>query len=81
MLRIRLRRMGANQKPFYRVVVSDSRGTPTGKFVEAIGTYEPGKNPARFTMDVEKAEAWIRKGAHPSETVMSLLEKARASRA
>ena len=78
-LKIRLRRMGSNQKPFYRVVVSDSRKTPRGRFVDAIGTYDPTRSPAKVQLDVEKASEWIRKGAHPSETVRSLLEKARAA--
>lgn len=79
MLKIRLRRMGSNQKPFYRVVVSDSRRTPRGPFVEEIGTYDPTRNPAKVQLDVEKASEWIRKGAHPSETVRSLIVKARAA--
>ena len=78
MLKIRLKRMGSNQKPFYRVVVSDSQRTPRGPFVEEIGTYDPTRNPAKVHLDVEKAVEWIRKGAHPSETVRSLIEKARA---
>ena len=77
MLKIRLRRMGSNQKPFYRIVVSDSRRTPTATFIDILGTYEPGRNPARITLDTAKADEWIRKGAHPSETVASLIEKAR----
>jgi small subunit ribosomal protein S16 len=71
--------MGSNQKPFYRVVVSDSRRTPTGNFIETIGTYEPGKDPVHFSVDVARADEWIKKGARPSETVKSLIEKARAA--
>ena len=78
MLKIRLRRMGSKQDPFYRVVVSDSRSTPSGRFVDVLGTYDPGSTPAAVTLDVPKAEEWIRKGAHPSDTVRSLLAKAKA---
>ena len=79
MLKIRLRRMGAKQNPFYRVVVSDSRSTPSGRFVDVLGTYDPGTDPATVKIDVAKAEDWIRKGAHPSGTVKSLLVGARAA--
>jgi small subunit ribosomal protein S16 len=76
-LKIRLKRMGSRQDPFYRVVVSDSRSTPQSGVVESLGTYHPGTNPATVQLDVAKAEAWIKKGAHPSETVRSLLSKAK----
>lgn len=76
MLKIRLRRMGSRQDPFYRVVVSDGRSTPQSRFVETLGTYNPGTNPETIQLDVTKAEAWIKKGAHPSETVRSLISKA-----
>jgi small subunit ribosomal protein S16 len=68
--------MGSRQDPFYRVVVSDSRSTPQSRFVETLGTYNPGTHPETIQLDVTKAEAWIKKGAHPSETVRSLLVKA-----
>lgn len=76
MLKIRLRRMGSRQDPFYRVVVSEHRRTPRSSFEETLGTYNPGTNPETVQLDVAKAEAWIKKGAHPSETVRSLLAKA-----
>ena len=79
MLKIRLRRMGARQAPFYRVVVSESTSTPSGRFVATLGTYDPGTNPATIRLDVGKTDEWIRKGAHPSETVRSLLDKARVA--
>ena len=79
MLKIRLRRMGAKRDPFYRVVVSDSRSTPQGRFVDVLGTYDPRTDPAITRIDVVKAEEWIRKGADPSETVRSLLSKARSA--
>ena len=81
MLKIRLRRMGARQHPFYRVVVSESRRTPQSRFVETLGTYNPGTKPATIQLDVAKAESWIQKGAHPSETVRSLISKAKAAHA
>jgi len=76
-LKIRLRRMGSRQAPFYRVVVSDSRSTPRGRFVDAVGYYDPGTEPVTVRLDVPRTEEWIRKGAHPSDTVRSLLERAR----
>ena len=81
MLKIRLRRMGSKQDAFYRVVVSDSRLRPTGRFVDVVGTYDPGTDPATVKLDVERAESWIRKGAHPSATVKRLLIKARSAQA
>jgi small subunit ribosomal protein S16 len=78
-LKIRLKRMGSRQAPFYRVVVSDGRRTPQSGVVESLGTYNPGTNPATVHLDVVKAEAWIKKGAHPSETVRSLLSKAKSA--
>ena len=63
MLKIRLRRMGAKHAAFYRIVVSDSRSTPRGRFVETVGTYDPATDPAAVKLDVERTEDWIRKGA------------------
>lgn len=79
MLKIRLRRMGSKKDVCYRIVVSDSRSTPSGRFVEVVGTYDPRTDPATVVLDVPKAEAWIVKGAHPSPTVKSLLVNARRS--
>ena len=59
MLKIRLRRMGSRQDPFYRVVVSQSESTPQGRFVEALGTYDPGYEPARIQIDVAKVFFFI----------------------
>lgn len=81
MLKIRLRRMGSKQDAFYRVVVSDSRKTPTGRFVDIVGTYDPGTDPADVKLDVGRVEEWIRKGAQPSDTVKRLLTKAKAAQA
>ena len=80
MLKIRLKRMGSRQDPFYRVVVSDGRRTPQSGVVETLGTYNPATDPATVQLDVAKADAWIKKGAHPSETVRSLLTQAKSVR-
>ena len=79
MLKIRLRRMGSKRAPYYRVVVSDARSTPSGPFVDVLGTYNPGTDPATVRVDVARAEDWVRRGAHPSDTVKSLLVKAKAA--
>jgi len=78
-LTIRLRRMGSKQDPFYRVIVSDSRATPRSRFVDTLGSYDPGTEPAKVDIDLARAEAWIRKGARPSETVRSLLGRAKGA--
>ena len=74
MLAIRLKRMGAKKKPFYRVVVSDSRKTPKGRFIESLGHYNPCVEPPEVKIDVEKARDWVSKGAQVSPTVKSLLD-------
>ena len=78
MVKIRLRRMGAKKAPFYRVVVADSRFPRDGRFIEEIGTYNPCVAPAEMNVDVERAQAWIKTGAQPTETVRDLLKKAGA---
>lgn len=77
MLKIRLRRMGSKHDACYRVVVSDGRSTPGGRFVDVLGTYDPGTEPSTVKLDVAKADAWIAKGAHPSDTVRALITRAR----
>lgn len=74
-VKIRLKRMGANKKPFYRVVVADSRSPRDGKFIEEIGYYNPLKEPAEIKINGESAKKWISNGAQPTETVKSLLKK------
>ncbi len=74
-VKIRLKRMGAHKKPFYRVVVADSRSPRDGKFIEEIGYYNPLTNPADVKIDGEKAKKWISNGAQPTETVKSLFKK------
>jgi len=76
MLAIRLRRAGASKKPYYRVVVADSRAWRDGRFVEVLGHYDPRRQPAVVKIDVDRAKYWIGKGAQPSETVQSLLKRA-----
>ncbi|MEE0510591.1 MAG: 30S ribosomal protein S16 [Peptococcaceae bacterium] len=74
--KIRLRRMGAKKKPFYRIVVADSRSPRDGRTIEEIGYYNPNVNPAEIKVDVEAAQKWLATGAQPSDTVRSLLKKA-----
>ena len=78
MVKIRLRRMGAKKAPFYRIVVADSRYPRDGRFIEEIGTYDALKTPAVINVDAERAQAWIKTGAQPTETVKALLKKAGA---
>ena len=73
-VKIRLRRIGAKKAPFYRVVVADSRYPRDGRFIEEIGTYDPTKEPSVVKIDTEKANAWIAKGAQPTDTVKRLLK-------
>ena len=75
MLRIRLTRMGAKKKPFYRVVVTERRQARDGRFVEIVGHYNPGTNPPVVEMDLERVRYWMAKGAQPSETVSSLVKR------
>lgn len=75
MVKIRLKRMGAHKKPFYRVVVADSRTPRDGKFIEEIGYYNPLVEPPTIKIDDEKAKRWLENGAQPTETVKSLFKK------
>lgn len=79
MLKIRLRRMGARNNPFYRVVVSDSRSVPTAAAVEEIGHYDPTKQPAQVTIDTARADYWLGRGAQVSPTVKKLIERVKKS--
>ncbi|MBP3313132.1 MAG: 30S ribosomal protein S16 [Oscillospiraceae bacterium] len=76
MVKIRLRRMGAKKNPYYRIVVADSRSPRDGRCIEEIGTYNPLTDPATITVDLEKAQTWIKNGAQPTDTVRGLLKKA-----
>ena len=73
-VKIRLRRMGARNNPFYRVVVADSRSPRDGRFIEEIGYYDPKSDPAVINIDKDKASEWIKKGAQPTDTVKRLLK-------
>ena len=72
---IRLRREGAKNRPYYKVVVADGRSPRDGKFIEVIGAYDPKKPGHNSSLNVERAEFWISKGAQPSDTVRSLIKK------
>ena len=76
MVKIRLRRMGAKKAPYYRIVVADARSPRDGRCIEEIGTYNPLTEPATITVDVEKAQTWIKNGAQPTDTVRGLLKNA-----
>ena len=73
MVKLRLKRMGSKRKPFYRIVVADSRAPRDGRFIEIIGTYNPTTNPASVTLNEELAVKWINNGAQPTETVRNIL--------
>ncbi len=75
MVKIRLKRMGAHKKPFYRVVVADSRAPRDGKFIEELGYYNPLTDPADIKIDGEKAKKWLSTGAQPTDTVRALFKK------
>lgn len=72
MVKIRLRRMGSNRRPAYRVVVSDGRQTPTAAVLEEVGFYNPRSNPIELTLNRERIDFWLARGAQMSETVRSL---------
>ena len=76
MVKIRLKRMGAHKKPFYRVVVADSRTQRDGRFIEEIGYYNPLKDPAEIKIDEEAAKKWLGTGAQPTETVGKIFKLA-----
>lgn len=76
MVKIRLRRMGAKKKPFYRIVVADSRSPRDGRFIEEIGYYDPLKDPAVIKINEERAQDWLKKGVQLSDTVRALFNKA-----
>jgi len=75
MVKIRLTRMGAKKKPFYRIVVADSRSPRDGRFIEIVGNYDPLQKPAVVNVDEEKVINWVLKGAQPTDTVRSLLSQ------
>lgn len=74
-VKIRLKRMGTHKKPYYRLVVADSRCPRDGRFIEMVGTYDPLKKPAEIKVDQTKALGWLKKGAIPTDTARTLLSK------
>jgi small subunit ribosomal protein S16 len=76
MVKIRLKRMGAKKKPFYRIVVADARSPRDGRFIEEIGYYDPLKKPVVISIDKEKALEWLKKGVQLSSTAKALFNKA-----
>ncbi|HAE62842.1 MAG TPA: 30S ribosomal protein S16 [Eubacteriaceae bacterium] len=74
-VKIRLKRIGAKKKPFYRIVVADSRSPRDGKFIEEIGYFNPLTEPVEFKVEGEKAKKWLENGAQPSDTVKALFKK------
>jgi small subunit ribosomal protein S16 len=76
-VKIRLRRMGRKKQPHFRVVIADGRSPRDGRFVETIGYYKPLSDPARLVLDLARVDHWLGEGASPSDTVKSLIAKAR----
>lgn len=74
-VKLRLKRMGSKQRPFYRIVAADSRSPRDGKFIETIGTYNPIMQPAEVKIDEELALKWLNNGAQPTDTVRSLFRQ------
>ncbi len=74
---IRLRRQGALKRPYYKIIVTDQRAKRDGKFIEVLGSYDPLKPGANYAVDLERAAYWIGCGAQPSETVASIIKKAK----
>lgn len=75
-VKLRLKRMGSKQKPFYRVVAADSRSPRDGRFIETVGTYNPIKGAEQISIDEEKALNWLNNGAQPTDTVKNILSRA-----
>lgn len=81
MVRIRLTRMGAKKRPFYRVVIADARSPRDGRFIEQIGHYNPMTEPKTLELKMDRVDYWLGVGASPSDTVGRLIENARAAAA
>jgi small subunit ribosomal protein S16 len=76
LVKIRLARFGAHKRPFYRLVVADSRAKRNGPFIEILGTYDPLKEPSEIKINLEKAKSWLQKGAQPTVITKKLLQRA-----
>lgn len=74
-LKIRLARLGAKKKPFYRIVVAESSAKRDGRFLDVVGIYDPNQNPAKVEVKKELLDKWVGEGAQPTDTVRSLLKK------
>ena len=74
-VKIRLKRMGSKERPFYRIVVADSRSPRDGRFIETVGTYNPLTQPEQVTLKEEAIMGWLNNGAQPSDTVRNILSK------
>ena len=75
-VKLRLKRMGAKQKPFYRIVAADSKFPRDGRFIETIGTYDPNTTPATINIKEDLAMKWLQNGAQPTDTVKNILSSA-----
>jgi len=75
-VKIRMKRVGAKNSPYFRIVVADSRSPRDGKFIEEIGSYQPLKQGDNFILKLDRAQYWVSKGARPSDTVASFIKKA-----
>ena len=73
MVKLRLKRMGAKKRPFYRIVAADSRAPRDGKFLETVGTYDPRQQPSAVTLKEDRIRYWLDNGAQPTETVRGIL--------
>lgn len=79
MVRIRLTRLGAKKKPFYRVIATDSRSPRDGRNIEQLGYYDPMKNPHQVQLDLERVDYWLSMGAQPSDTAKKLIDQVRTA--
>ncbi len=75
MTKLRLKRIGAKKRPFYRIVVADSRAPRDGKFIETVGTYDPRQQPSAVTLKEDRIRYWLNNGVQPTDTVRALLKK------
>ena len=78
---IRLNRQGSKDRPYYKIVVVDSRARRDGRYIEQVGSYDPMKEGVNYTINLEKVDKWLANGAQPSETVNSMIRKARKAQA
>jgi small subunit ribosomal protein S16 len=76
LVKIRLTRLGAHKRPFYRVVVADSKARRNGPFIEILGIYDPLKKPSEIKLDLEKAKLWLQRGAQPTNIAKKLIQRA-----